>query len=98
MQFILKVLRFNFPSAGFLMKEAFIPSFQAVKVRFYLTETRVQCIKMELYSYDAGLCMRLKNGKKKLLSHLIFHKYAHFYSIFMLSMILNWPVILKSLR
>ena len=80
------------------MKEAFIPSFQAVKVRFYLTETRVQCIKMELYSYDAGLCMRLKNGKKKLLSHLIFHKYAHFYSIFMLSMILNWPVILKSLR
>ncbi|RMX52838.1 hypothetical protein pdam_00011325, partial [Pocillopora damicornis] len=51
---ISKVLRFNFPSAGFLMKEAFIPSFQAVKVRFYLTETRVQCIKMELYSYDAG--------------------------------------------
>ncbi|PFX18451.1 Fibroleukin, partial [Stylophora pistillata] len=51
---MLKVLRFNFPSAGFVKKEAFIPPFQAVKVRFLLTETRVQCIKMELYFYDAG--------------------------------------------
>ena len=77
MQFILKVLRFNFPSAGFVIKEAFIPSFQAVKVRFYLTETRGQCIKMDLYSYDAGLCIRLKKKWKKTLEPFNFSTNMH---------------------
>ncbi|KAJ7367399.1 hypothetical protein OS493_040668, partial [Desmophyllum pertusum] len=46
-----KVLRFNMPGA--VIKEAFFPPFEAVKVQLDIPGQKVLCMKMELYVYDA---------------------------------------------
>ena len=44
---------FELLSAGEIVKEAFFPPFEAVKVRLEVGEGS-KCLKLELYFFDAG--------------------------------------------
>lgn len=53
MDHLLQVVLFKQLSQGELVKEAFFPPFEAVKVRLEVGQG-TKCMKTELYFYDAG--------------------------------------------
>ena len=53
MDHFLQVVLFKQLSQGEIVKEAFFPPFEAIKVRLEVGQG-TKCMKMELYFYDAG--------------------------------------------